>query len=147
MADLVPVAAQVAPVNDNPINHHTMIAAVAITKGQLVYEDAAGKAALTDANGVATVNGIVGVALQNAAAGRPVDVLRKGALAGMGVGALAYTTPVYVSTTAGAISDTAIAGVGNVNFCIGRVRSMSDAPDLTKVLDIDIPGNTVVVAL
>lgn len=147
MADLVPVAAQVAPVNDSEFVHKTYIANVAVTPGQLVYEMTTGKVDLADATDDTKMIGLAGVTLQAAAAGRPVDCIKQGALAGMGVSALNAGASVYASETAGGISDTAIAGTGKVNQKIGTVRAMSDAPDLTKVLYIDIPDNLVITEL
>lgn len=147
MADLTIVAANVAPVNDVPYDHKTYIAAAAITKGQLLYEDTAGKAALADSTDDSKMIALIGCALQAAAAGRPVDVLRKGALEGMGVGSKAYGLPIYASETAGALSDAAISGTGKVNKVIGYVRSMSDSPTLSKVLYIDVSDAAQIVEL
>jgi hypothetical protein len=144
MADLVPVAAQVAPVNDSEFVHKTYIANAAVTAGQLVYELTTGKVGLADATDDTLMIGLAGVTMQAAAAGRPVDVMKKGALAGMGVSALNAGASVYGSETAGGISDAAIAGSGKVSQKIGTVRAMSDAPDYTKVLYIDIPDNLVI---
>ena len=108
-----------------------MIAAEAITKGQVVYQTAAGKAGVADANGSGKQQAR-GIALKAAAAGEPVPCIRRGYLAGFDLSGLDYDAAVYLSDTAGSL-DTA-AGTMTVNC--GRVASMTD-PDLTKILFVD----------
>jgi hypothetical protein len=141
MADLTITDAQVAPVNETEYVARTYIAAADIAAGRAVYVTAAGKVDLARANATGTTQGLVGVATHAAKAGRPVEVLMQGSLAGMGIGGVAYGAPVYLSgATAGALADAANATTGQFNVPVGRVLPMSD-PALSKVLYIDIrPG-------
>lgn len=149
MADLAPTAAQVALVNETEPIYRTFIAAVAITAGQLCYINSSGKAALARANATGTIQNLIGVALTSAAANKPVTVVMKGSVYGLNITGMAYGATLYASTTAGGgfISDTAITGTGNFNVPIGKVLSMTDGSDLTKVAHIDIPQNQVFTAL
>lgn len=148
MADLVPTAAQVAPVNETQYIARTYIAAVAVTPGQSVYLNTAGKAALARANATGTVQAFLGVTLNAAAANKPVEVMIKGSIYGMNITGMAYGAHAYVSSaTAGAVQDTIVTGTGNFVAPVGRVVPMSDNPDLTKVLYVDVPQNQVYTAL
>lgn len=147
MTALAPTAARVAPVNDTQYVARTYIAAAAITAGQVVYINSAGKAALARGNALGTMQGLAGIATHNAGANQPVEVLSHGALEGMGVGALAYALPIYVSSaTAGSLDDAAVTGSGNVAVVIGRVAPMS-GPGLEKVLWVDIPLSALYAAI
>lgn len=145
MADLAPTVTQVSPVNETQYIAKTYLAAAAVTAGQVVYQDANGKAALARANATGTVQNLLGVTLNAAAANKPVAVMIKGSIYGLGVSAFGK---LYVSTTAGGgfISDAAITGTGNFNIPIGTVEAMTDDA-LTKVAYIDVPHNQVFTAL
>jgi hypothetical protein len=148
MADLAPTAAQVAPVNETQYVAKTFIAAVAITAGQAVYENSSGKAALARANATGTVQAFLGIATHSAAAGKPVEVMIQGSIYGMNITGMAYGAHAYVSSaTAGAVADTIVTGTGNFVVPVGRVMSMTDGSDLTKVLFVDVPQATVYTAL
>lgn len=142
MADLTVTASQVAPINETVPEISTMIAAVVIAKGQVVYEDANGKADLARANATGTVQKVRGVALQGVAAGRPVNVLEHGSVYGFGVSGVAHGSQVFVSgAVAGAIADTAPVTSTQFVVPIGTVRAMPEGPSgatMTKVLHIDV---------
>lgn len=133
MADLTLTAAQVGPVFPSEAEIFDMIAAVAITQGQAVYQNSAGKAALADADAGSGAEQFRGIALNGAGVGQAVSVLKRGHLYGFTLTALAYDGPAYLSNTAGALADTP----STTNAVrAGRVTAMSDA-NLTKVLYVD----------
>lgn len=132
MAAISLTAAQIAPVNEIQYVAHTGIAAVAITKGQALYENSAGKMALTDTDAAGTAV-FDGIALNAAAANEPVTFLILGALYGFDLSGMDYRAAAYLAAVAGGL-DTAGDGVQDV--IIGRVRAMSDS-DLTKVLFVN----------
>jgi hypothetical protein len=145
MSAITVTAAQVAPVNETEPEIKTYIAAAAITAGQAVYENSAGKVDLAKADAVGTAK-CVGIALRTVGAGQAVSVLQRGTIAGFTLSG-AYASDVYVSAaTAGSLDSAIITGTGNVVTPVGMVTSMSDA-DLTKVLWIDIDLLRVPVAL
>jgi hypothetical protein len=111
-----------------------MIAAVAITAGQIVYEDTAGKADLADASAAGTTV-VPAVALQTVGAGSAVNVLKKGHVEGFTI-AQAYGAQIFLSDTAGALADAA----GTVSVAVGRIVAMTDK-DLSKVLFVDFGWN------
>lgn len=129
MADLTLTAAQVEPLHPESCVIKDMIAAEAITKGQAVFQDTAGKAALADANAAGEAQ-FRGLALSTVAAGQPVSILVEGEVAGFTLTALAYDAPVFLSDNPGALADAASVTV-SVNC--GRVVSVTDA-SLTKAL-------------
>lgn len=133
MADITVTAAQVAPVFTDEAEIYDMIAAVAITAGQAVYQNTAGKAALADANAGSGAELLVGIALNAAGAGQAVSVLKRGALAGYTLSGVAYGGTVYLSDTAGALAD---APSTTKSIAVGKVQSMSNS-DLTKVLYVE----------
>lgn len=108
-----------------------LIAAEAITKGQVVYQTTAGKAGVADANASGKQQAR-GIALHAAAAGEPVAILRRGYVAGYALSGVAYDSAVYLSDTAGSLDDSA----GTMTVICGRVEALTD-PDLTKVLFVD----------
>jgi predicted RecA/RadA family phage recombinase len=126
MADIAVTAARVAPVfvdhSDTII--YSRIAAAAITQGQTVYENTAGKVDLCDANASGKEQ-FRGVALETVGAGQAVDVIRRGLVEGFTLTALAYDALVYQSDTAGAIAD---AASGTKTIRVGRVVALTE-PD------------------
>lgn len=140
MADLTSTAAQVAPVNEIEPIITTMVAAAAVTAGQVVYETTAGKADLAQANATGTAQTVRGIALQSVAANRPFNVLERGAVYGFTL-SQNPGTPIFVSTaTAGAAADGAT-GTGNFVVPIGSVRGIPEGPNgstVVKVLYVDI---------
>jgi hypothetical protein len=134
MADLVVTEAKVGVLFPLKAEIHTMIAAVAITAGQAVYQDSAGKADLADASAAGTA-GMRGIALQSAGIGQPINVLKRGHVEGFTI-AQAYDAPLYLSDTAGAIADAA----GTVSYLVGIVVGLTDK-DITKAVFIDLSWN------
>ncbi len=140
MADLTSTAAQIAPVNEIQPVITTMIAAVDLTAGQLVYENTSAKADLARANATGTVQTVRGVALQTVKAGRPVNVIEKGCVYGFGGLGNSGSTVYASSATAGAITDTAPT-TSNFVVPVGTVRSMPEGPNgatMVKVLYVNI---------
>lgn len=138
MAELVPVAAKVAPVNDTQYGARTYIAAVAIAAGEAVYLNSSGKAALAISTALATCEPFLGIATHSAGAGAPVEVLYEGALEGMGVSGLSYGVPIYLSeTTAGDLTTTAPSTETDVVVEVGKVFPMP-GPGLEKVLWVHV---------
>lgn len=133
MADIALTAARIAAVFGFATERFDMIAAVALTPGQVVYRDSNGKAALADANAGGGAEMAAGIALNACGAGGAVSVLKSGHIAGFTVSGLAYGARVYLSDTAGALADAS----STTNLIpVGSVVSLSDA-DLTKVLYVD----------
>lgn len=140
MADLTSTAAQIAPVNEIQPVITTMIAAVDLTAGQLVYENTSAKADLARANATGTVQTVRGVAMQTVKAGRPVNVLEKGSVYGFSGLGNSGTTVYASAATAGAIADTA-PGTPNFVVPVGTVRSMPEGPTgatMVKVLYVNV---------
>lgn len=134
MADITSTAAQVAPVFPMEARIRSYIAAVAITAGQAVYRNSAGKADLADANGSGTLQ-FRGIALSTVGAGAAVSVLEEGEVYGFTLSG-AYDSLAYVSNTAGALADAA----GSTSIVAGRVTNLTDG-SLTKVLYIQAKMN------
>jgi len=107
-----------------------LIAAVAITAGQVVYMNTSGKAALADASDAGTAVAI-GVALEGASIGQPVPILAQGFVAGFTLTSETYGELLFLSNTAGAVDDGG--GSPTVAAPIGRVWSIGDS-DATKVI-------------
>jgi hypothetical protein len=131
MSDLTIASTGVAEVFADKNEVFDMIAAEALTAGQVVYQTSAGKAGIADANasGKQQARGIV---LYDCAAGKPAAILRKGFISGYALSGVAYDGPVYLSDTAGKLAD----GAGTMTVNCGRVMPMTD-PDLTKILFVD----------
>ena len=135
MSAITVTAAQVAELY--PFKEiYSLEAAEAITKGQAVYVNSNGKAALADASAAGTLN-LVAIALNSVGAGQPVSVLKAGFVAGATLTGLAYGDPVYVSDTAGGL-DTA---AGTVSKVIGRVAPVNRAGNIQKALYIQSDWN------
>lgn len=123
-----------------------MIADVAIAKGQPVYRTASGRAGVARANAVGTAK-VVGVATTDCVAGRAFEALYHGRMVGYDLAGTDPSTTVYLSaSTAGAVDDAAVTGIGNVVAPIGTVHTMTDASS-TRFIFFDIPQNAVPVAL
>ena len=131
MADITVTAAKVAVLYPSQAEIYDMIAAAAITAGQVVYQTSAGKAGLADANGSGTRK-VVGIALNAAAAGKAVSVLKRGFVAGFTLSG-AYDSEVFLSDTAGALADTQST---TTPIRVGKVMPMSDK-DITKILYVE----------
>lgn len=131
MADISVTAAQVALVFPQKAEIIDGIATEAITVGQAVYQLTTRKFGVADAN-AAGKQQFRGIALNSAGAGQAVSILKKGFVAGFGIGSLNGDAALYLSDTAGALAD----GAGTMTVICGRVFGLSDN-DLTRVLYID----------
>lgn len=136
MSAITVTAAQVAVLYPSRSEIYSLEAAEAITKGQAVYVNSNGKAALADASAAGTLN-LVAIALNSVGAGQPVSVLKAGFVAGATLTGLAYGDPVYISDTAGGL-DTA---AGTVSKVIGRVAPVNQAGNIQKALYIQSDWN------
>lgn len=131
MADIALVAARVSAIDPLKADIRSYVAAAAITKGQAVAFNTAGKVVVADANG-AGLQQCRGIALNAAVAGMAVDVLHEGEVAGFTVAALNADALLYLSDTAGALADAA----GTMTVRVGRIVVMNDAPNYTKVVRV-----------
>lgn len=110
----------------------TKVAGVAITAGQVVYENTSGKWALATAAAAGTAVAR-GIALKGVAAGEVLDVLAYGYCYGFTLTSESYGELMKLSNTAGAIDDGG--GSPTVSAPIGRVTAMDNAQ--TKVLFVN----------
>lgn len=110
-----------------------LLAAVAITAGQVVYMNSDGGAALADASAAGTAVAI-GIALEGAAIGQPVPILAFGFVSGFTLTSETYGELLKLSDTAGAIDDGG--GSPTVDAPIGRVWSIGDSA-ATKVIFVN----------
>jgi hypothetical protein len=133
MTDIALTAAQIGVVFPSNCEIIDLIAAEAITKGQAVYQNSSGKAALADADGSGTRQ-FRGIALKAAAAGQPVSILKRGHVYGFTVSGLNADVPLYLSNTAGALADAGSSG--GTTVIAGIVTCLTDKA-LTKVAYID----------
>ncbi len=131
MAVIAVTPARVAVLYPQQSETYDMIAAEAITPGQLVYRNSAGKAALASGAAAATA-GARGLALNAAGAGQAVSVLVRGVVAGFTL-PQAYDATVFVSGTAGALDDAAAL----VSSVVGRVVNTTDST-LAKAVAVDL---------
>jgi len=130
MADITVTAAEVSLLDPIKAEIGTYIAGVAITKGQAVAFDTSGKVQVADANG--SYKQFRGIALQTVDAGRAVEVVHHGKVSGFTVSSLNGDVLVYLSNTAGKLADAA----GSTSVACARVSVLTDAPTLTKVLQV-----------
>jgi len=127
MADIVVVPADCRPFDAHLCTIVPLIAVSAVTCGDAVYMDTAGKVAKADADALATVQAIgIVVAIGNtsntvAAAGDMVDVVVNGPVfVGEGLAmTIGSAARVYISTTAGAMDQTLNVTAGDFPFQIG----------------------------
>ena len=136
MSDIVVTTDNVAVLYPRHAEIYDFIAAAAITAGQTLYLDSAGKVNLYDSNGSGTLQ-LLGIALNGGGAGQAISVLKRGFVVGFTISGLAYDAAVYGSNTAGALADAA----GSSSVVAGRVKAVSDSP--SKALYIDIPWNVI----
>lgn len=127
MADITVTAAKVGLVDPQKAVTFNGIAAAAITKGQVVYMDTSGTIGVADAN-AAGKQQARGIALNAAGAGQAVTCVKEGAVYGYTLTSQAYSAPLYLSDTAGAMAD----AVGTMTVPVGIVQPLSDK-DKTKV--------------
>lgn len=133
MADITTTAANV--VAGSGATREQGTAGAAITAGQWVYRDAAGKYQLADSNsGTALARTPRGVALNGAAANQPLMIARGGevTIGGTLTAGVAY----YLSDTPGGLCPVADVGSGEYSCILGIAKSAS-------VLDIAIKASGV----
>lgn len=135
MAQVTKTTAQIALVYPQKAEVYDKIAAEAITAGETVYVNTAGKVAKGDASAAGTLKNS-GLALNSAAAGKAVSVLKRGHVAGVAVSGLNVGAVVYFSDTAGEMADAA----GTTSKAIGVVDATSE-PTPTKLLYVDQAWN------
>src|SRR5262245_18032662 len=135
MADLTLTAAQIAPVFPHSAldNTYDIVAAVAITTGQVIRQNTSGKGALSDANAGSGAEKAIGLALGAGGIGQGISYLQQGRVYGFDLSGLTYGALVYLSDTAGVLADTPST---TNSVPIGRVVPLSNS-DLTKVLELN----------
>lgn len=131
MADLDFTAAQVDLVYPDDAIVRTMLCVAAITRGQAVYQTAAGLAGVADANDAGKQQ-FRGIALAGGGIGQAIDVCLKGELYGFDLSGMNHDAIAYLSDTAGDLADAA----GTMTVNAGRVVAIPDQ-DKTKVLRIE----------
>jgi len=134
MTTIAATARQIALVFPTGFNDvRNGISVEALTGGQVVYQTTAGVFGLCETDQGAK-DEPRGICLTEAvAAGQVFSYIVKGAIYGVTLSGEAYDGLVYASSTAGGLSDSAVAEV------VGRVIALADA-DKTKVLYVDIRG-------
>lgn len=135
MAQVATTAAQITLVYPQKAEVYDKIAAVAITAGETVYVNTAGRAGKGDASSATTLKQS-GMALNSAAAGKAVSILKRGHVAGVTVSGMDVGAVVYFSDDAGQLADAA----GTVSKAIGVVDATSE-PTPTKLLYVDQTWN------
>ena len=136
MAAIAVTAAQVAVLYPQQSEIYSLEAAEAITKGQFVYVNANGKAALASGAAAGTLI-LVGLSLDAAGAGQAVSVLKQGFVAGFTVSGLTQGDPAYIGDAAG----TADTVAGTVSKVIGRVAPVNQAGNIQKMLYVQNDWN------
>lgn len=127
MADLSPTASKVRPLHGCSIRRFAA-ASANVAVGKAVYVKSDGKIELADADAVGSAQArgvVVAVGVNGAttaAAGDQCDVVTRGPVE-LGLTGLTDGSAVYVSTTAGAMDQTAPAGVGQYKFVVGWAES------------------------
>lgn len=132
MADIALTTAQVRAINPDNAEFFNCLAAVALTKGDIVYFNTSGKADLADGSAAGTANAR-GVVMDDVGVDAVVSILKRGLCAGFTVSSLNADVQVFISDTARKLADAA----GTVTVPAGRVQIMLDNPDLTKVIYFD----------
>jgi hypothetical protein len=137
MADIVVTAASVAEYNAAGYQNiiRSRQAAAAVSAGQAVYYDTAGKANPSDADSATLgARAFGGIALETKALGETVRVLEDGWVYGYTLTSQAYGAPIYLSATAGALADAADPNGGTA---AGYVDWRNDAGGtFTKILRV-----------
>lgn len=110
-----------------------LIAAVAITAGQVVYMNTSGLAALAAASAAGTAVAI-GIALEGASIGQAVPILAFGYVTGFTLSSETLGELLKLSNTAGAIDDGG--GLPTVSAPIGRVWVIGDS-STTRVIFVN----------
>lgn len=136
MADIVVTEAAVAVIFPLKAEIHTFIAAEALSAGESVSFDSAGKLIQADAN-AAGEQQARGIVLTSGGAGQALNILKKGHLNGYTI-SQAYDAAVYLSDTAGAVADAA----GTMTVPVGRVVGLTDKA-ITKAIYFEFEWNVV----
>jgi len=132
MADIVVTAAQIAPVYVGEAEIYTMIAGVAVTAGQAVYQvTTTGLLALSDGSGAGTAL-CHGIALETKGIGQAVSVLKRGHVAGYTLAGNYGSSAFLSDTNSGILADAA----GTVSVVVGKVIALPDSA-ATKVLYVN----------
>ena len=132
MADIVVTAAQIAPVYVGEAEIYTMIAGVAVTAGQAVYQvTTTGLLALSDGSGAGTAL-CHGIALETKGIGQAVSVLKRGHVAGYTLAGNYGSSAFLSDTNSGILADAA----GTVSVVGGKVIALPDSA-ATKVLYVN----------
>ena len=132
MADIVVTDAQIAPVYVGEAEIYTMIAGVAVTAGQAVYQvTTTGLLALSDGSGAGTAL-CHGIALETKGIGQAVSVLKRGHVAGYTLAGNYGSSAFLSDTNSGILADAA----GTVSVVVGKVIALPDSA-ATKVLYVN----------
>lgn len=135
MADIALTAAQIAPVYVGEAEIYTMIAGVAVTAGQAVYQvTTTGLLALSDGSGAGTAI-VHGIALETKGIGQAVSVLKRGHVAGFTLAGNYGSSAFLSDTNSGILADAA----GTVSVVVGKVIGLPDSA-ATKVLYVNAPS-------
>jgi len=137
MTDIALTSAQVRIINPDNAEVFNCIAGEALSKGDIVYFDTAGKAKKADGSAAGTAQAR-GVALSTVGDKGALSILKRGLCAGFTVTGLNGDVRVFISDTAAKLADAA----GTVGVIAGRVMIMLDNPDLTKVVYFDFDWRT-----
>jgi len=138
MAAITPTTAATADHKLNiveSIEQHTLVAAAAITAGDPVRLDSAGKV-IKGLGTTAPNANVIGIAIRTVVAGEAVTVLSKGKVDGYDLSGRAFGDTLYVADAGGA-ADT----VGTVTKAIGRVfpgtaNVLADTPQ--KIFHVEL---------
>lgn len=134
MADLTRTPGQVKLLDIDFAEVYDIVPAVALSAGQAIQFNANGKAALADANAGSGAEKARGLVLGSVGIGQGVSYVLRGRVTGFDLSGLAYGALVYLSDTAGELSDTP----STTNAVpVGRVVPLSDGGTPTKVLYLD----------
>lgn len=127
--DLSITAANVKASEDQRTRYHDGKAGVAITAGQVVYQDAtdSGKIKLADANGTAAAANVLGIAAHNAAVDQPIRVIIADPNLTPGA-TLSMSSQIYIlSATPGGVAPSTDATTGWVTVVLFVSTSTSTA--------------------
>jgi hypothetical protein len=147
MADLTLTGTKVNVCHERDLVNN-VLAAVAITGGQVCYVVAAtGKANLASAAAASTAQ-VGGLAIptkqsgSSGGVGQPVALAQDAEVEGFDLSGLAYWAPIYLSNNAGKLADAA----GTVSVVVGRViptTELDASGNPRKLLRFRVPFNTV----
>lgn len=128
MAAVTYTTAQVAPLDCCNTEIFPAVAGETVAAGDVIAFNTSGLAVKADADGSAPLPQARGIALNAAGTGQAVSILKRGVCAGFSVSGLAYGAKLYMSGTAGVVSDASVSSLGP----IGQVVPLPDS-SATKV--------------